>query len=195
MPRKPTDEALEETRGPVALAEADEPERQPEPVPMGPLGDPEDQEVTLRPPRAERADPAAWAVEARVVYLGNHATKSIYLRGSVRQIADPDDPRKFLYLPSTEGATAYDFAAIDINGRPIRERQTRREGKPWHLVRHIGHLAWFLRHEGQDDAPEFSVRATPDVALKIERFVRAELERERRDVDRGRPVLAAMGLA
>lgn len=200
MPRKPTDEALE--AGGVATVEVGRvPEPEPEPVPMGPLEqapDFEDQAVTIRPPRAHRADPTAWAVEARVVYLGNHPTKNVYLKGSVRAIADPADPlnkQRRLYVPSTEGATVYDFSTVDLNGAPIPERLTRREEKPWHIVRHIGHLAWFLRHEGQDNAPEFSVRAAPDVALKIEQFVRAELERERRDMDRGRPVLAAMGLA
>jgi hypothetical protein len=186
MPRKPSDKELA-PQGAVAVM--DPLEREAEPVPMRTL-EPEDQEITLRPPRQERSDPTMWAVEARVVYLGNHPSKNVYLRGSVREIADPSRPGGKLYLPSTEGATSYDFAAVDTNGLPIRERQTRKEGKPWHVVRHIGHLAWFLRHEGADDAPEFSVRATPEVAHRIERFVRMELERERRDVDRGRLGLA-----
>jgi hypothetical protein len=189
MPRKPTDEAdgLEPpSRGIAAIADSD---------PGTAASDAH--EITLRPPQLEQADPTFWSVEARVVYLGNHPQKSVYLRGSVREMIDPRDPsgQRVLYLPSMEGATTYDFSALDTRGRPISERRTPRDGRPWTLCRHIGHLAWFLRHEGPDQAPEFLVRATPEVAEKIQRYTRSELEHERREIDRGRPVLVAMGLA
>lgn len=153
-------------------------------------------EVAVRPPRVEQRDPSYWAAEARVVYRGNLATKSQYLRGSVRKLVDPGDPegQRVLWVPSNEGAATYDFASHDTLGRPILERRTH-DNRPFAIVRHIGHLAWFVNALGPDGSHEYEVRGTPDVVARIQDYVRLQRETERRQSDSGRSVLTDMGMA
>jgi len=46
----------------------------------------------------------------------------------------------------------------------------------------------------QDNEPQFLVLAVSEVKSRVERYARILAEQEAHETDRGRPVLAAMGL-
>lgn len=156
----------------------------------------EEAEEVLVQPREEAMSLESLSIEARIVYLGQVPHKSVYYGGTADPVPDPADPegKRVLWRPSPEGATGYDFSRLDVHGRPILERLTKRDRRPWALCRHVGHCLRFLQERTEDGAPEFQVRAGPEVKAKIERYARMVMEAELRNQDHGRPVLAAMGL-
>jgi len=150
----------------------------------------EDFEESVERPRP-RAVPGSLHVEARVVYLGGHPKRTVYYPGTVDMVDDGEGNQ--VWHPSDEGATSYDFPRVDSRGRIIREKLTK-DGKPYSLCRHITHLVRFLEEVDGDGMPQFEVRALPEVRLKIERYAAWLRKVEDMDQDRGRPLLAAMGL-
>lgn len=152
----------------------------------------DDEEVIRRPARQAGLD--SLEVEAKVVYLGGNTHKSVYFPGQVDQNEDEDGRPVYTPKFNHETGTAYDFSRVDTKGRLIRDRLTK-DGRIFSICRHIGHLARFMEAVDEDGAPVFELRsASPAVRLKIERYLRLVAQNETRQVDRGRPVLAAMGL-
>lgn len=103
--------------------------------------------------------------DGRVVYLGNKTNFSISLVGKVlTEHYKIGDEVKVVNTPVLEGGIeCYDFASLDVLGRPIIERLVQDDdpmaarmpeiiGKPRLVVRHAEHLRWFLRAQSGGQA-------------------------------------------
>lgn len=164
----------------------------------------EETEELIRPMREQADDPAMFSVEAKVIYRGTNAYKGTYYRGSLQELPDQTDPegQRLLRIPNfKDGALYYDFARLDSRRRVIRERLIDDEGKvgtgrgrPFTVCHHIGHLVRFLQDVNDDGEPQFELRATRPVKVKLDRFMRIQAEAKRRNRDMGEAVLADMQL-
>lgn len=165
----------------------------------GPEGD-EPEEIALPSPQETAADPRALSIRARIVYLGNHPTRSAYLVGNVRDLTLPDG--QVVHIPGFQKETAeiYVFARVDAQGHPLPPEDLMPAGagplagRPYVWCHHIGHAVWFHRALGPDGGPEFRVLASAADGLKIRGFQVRQAERQARNQDHGAPVLAQMGL-
>lgn len=155
--------------------------------------DPESLEMVVRAPEEVEADPRQFQVEARVVYLGGDKKKSVYLQGSVT-LEETEKEGETIWVPSSDGATTYDFSRVDSHGRLVRERLTK-DGRPFSLCRHIGHLVKFLSLRDGDGGTAFEVRATASDYPKIERYARLLLEKRQSITETGPALLASMGMS
>jgi hypothetical protein len=150
-------------------------------------------EMVVRAPEEVEADPKQFQVEARVVYLGGDKKKSVYIQGSVT-LEETETEGETIWVPTSDGATTYDFSKTDSNGRLVRERLTK-DGRPFSLCRHIGHLVKFLSLRDGDGGQAFEVRAKPTDYPKIERYARLLLEKRQSMTETGPSLLASMGMS
>jgi hypothetical protein len=149
-------------------------------------------EVELRSRIDLEGDPAYYAVEARVIYLGLDKDATVYLRGS-QVLAASEATGKDVYVHSDEGASNYDFQKVDNRNKPKLERLTA-DGRPWTICRDVYHLLYFMKAR-KDGHPLFKVMANPATAEKIARFARVQEEHARREVNVGPAVLRDMDRA
>lgn len=153
----------------------------------------EDAEARLerQAPQRERAE--ALVVEVRVVYLGSNRRKTQPLPGALLDHDRPDGTKVSVPAPrETEGILSYDFAREDRHGRPITTRLTH-DLRPFAIVRHIGHLAWFSSKTDAEGNPEYELRGTAEALEKVKAYI----DRRRMGIGRDREhpvnVIAAMG--
>lgn len=142
--------------------------------------------------KAEELSPDALSVQVLVVYKGAHPRKQVYVRGTVMERVDPDNPQRKLYVPSDQGGSTYDFSRVDLHGRPMGPERITEDGRPYSVCRHISHAVHFMNALGPDKEHEFEVRALPHDRSKIQRFQERMRLRASRNIDAGAAVLRDM---
>ena len=132
----------------------------------------EAQEARLERPASAQINPEGLVAEARVVYLGAARRKTVVRPGGLQEMRRADDEPFYIPAPREyEGNLSYDFARFDSRGRPNLLRQTK-DGHPFAICRHIGHLAWFYQQvDGEDQGPVFELRAPAAVLQRVKTYI------------------------